>query len=73
MATKDVMSEPDVSSSVSEANNISADQERLTPETGEVTKARQCVGGDKKMTELIIKDMQLYHEVVDRYSFKTEQ
>ena len=25
------------------------------------------------MAELIIKDMQLYHEIVDSYSFKTEQ
>ena len=25
------------------------------------------------MAELIIKDMQLYHETVDSYNFKTEQ
>ena len=29
--------------------------------------------GDRELAELIIKDMQLYHEIVDSYSFKTEQ
>ena len=33
----------------------------------------QFVGGDKELAELIIKDMQLYHEIVDSYNFKTEQ
>ena len=31
------------------------------------------LGGDKELAELIIKDMQLYEEVISSYSFKTEE
>ena len=33
----------------------------------------ECVAGDKELAELIIKNMELYNEVVESYAFKTEQ
>ena len=36
------------------------------------TENLQHIGGDKKIAELIIKDMQLYDKVISNYCFKTE-
>ena len=33
----------------------------------------ECVAGDKELAELIIRDMELYNEVVESYDFQTEQ
>ena len=54
-------------------SNNSATQEWLTPASGEVASDSQFVGDDKKLAELIIKDMQLYHEIVYCCNFKTDQ
>ena len=37
------------------------------------TDSLKHIGGDKELAELIIKDMQLYEEVISSYSFKTEE
>ena len=37
------------------------------------TDKSQHIGGDRELSELIIKDMQLYEEVISNYCFKTEE